>query len=286
MQREPDNSISEGDLGEYDDSTDSSEEEFMRQQLEKQKVSLPRKSSTILVAKGTPAVLLEDTNVAKAGPDSDDEDMNATNIPRFQTSARFDVAIAQTAGRRSYNEDRVAVCTNTCGGDVYAVFDGHNGHEAATVCTEVLEATLAATKADPAALFAELHAQVVARTNAGCTATVALLREHDMTVACCGDSPAFVLKKDLSLIKVTTDHKASDPEEEKMIVANGGIVLSLCGMKRVNGQIIITRSIGDKNLHPPMTCVPSVQTLPLDDIKCVVLVSDGVTDVLESAPPD
>lgn len=73
-------SSSEINFDEYDDSTDSSEEEFIRQQQEKERVHLPRKSSTIWVKKGEEAELVDDKNIDRNEFDSDDEDLNCSNV--------------------------------------------------------------------------------------------------------------------------------------------------------------------------------------------------------------
>lgn len=198
----------------------------------------------------------------------------------YETSTKRDAAVTHTAGRRNYNEDRVCITTNVLGTDLYAVFDGHNGHEAATYCRDHLKETFESSKGNMVDTFANLHKSASEVTKAGCTATVVAVRTDAIEVANVGDSPAFVIDKQGNIKKVTHDHKLTDPAEEEMIIKNGGSVINLFGTKRVNGLIMITRSIGDKSLHPPMTSEPSVTSVPLTDIAYVCLMSDGVTDAL------
>ncbi|KAL7722508.1 Protein phosphatase 2C [Entamoeba marina] len=271
---------SDGFFGDYDDSTDSSEEEFIRQQEEQQRVHLPRKSSTILIEKGKSAVLVSDNNIDISEYDSDDEDGNVSDISRYESNNRFNVSVSQTCGRRNYNEDRVASCVTDDGVSLYAVFDGHNGAQAASICTDQLKLMYKRHNGSLVDVFSGLHELVAKQTPAGCTATVIAVKNDTIEVACCGDSPGYIVKKDSTIQKVTKDHKPTDPDEEAMIVKNGGMVLNLMGMKRVNGQIMVTRSIGDKSLHPPLTCVPDIQTIPLKDVMFICAMSDGVTDVL------
>ena len=69
------------EFDECDDSTDSSEEEFIRQQKEKEfSVPLPRKSGTIEIMKNSTSVLVEDKNIIHDEFDSDDEDMNTSDV--------------------------------------------------------------------------------------------------------------------------------------------------------------------------------------------------------------
>nr|BAN41267.1 protein phosphatase 2C, putative [Entamoeba invadens] len=265
---------------EYDDSTDSSEEEFIRQQQEKQRLHLPRKSSTILIEKTKPAVLVEDKDIDVTEFDSDDEDLNASHISVYETTEKYNVAISQTRGGRNYNEDRTCAKSIDPSNALFGVFDGHNGHEAATFCRDNIKQIYQDQSFDLTKTFETLHNEVAKTTGAGCTATVVAIKGDEAFFANVGDSPAFVIKSDNSIEKMSYSHKTNDPSEEKMIVENGGVILNLFNTKRVNGQIMVTRSIGDKALHPPLSSTPSLYSIPLNEIKSIVLMSDGVTDAL------
>ncbi|BFU20337.1 protein phosphatase domain containing protein [Entamoeba histolytica HM-1:IMSS-B] len=273
-------SSSNNNFDDYDDSTDSSEEEFIRQQAEKAKVHLPRKSSTILIEKGKTAQLLADNNIDHTEYDSDDEDLNCSDLSVYETSTQCTSAVAHTSGRRNYNEDRICVATNIEGADLFAVFDGHNGHEAATLCRNKLKQVYGSCHGNINDTFQSLNDIVSKETTAGCTATIVAVKQNSIEVGNCGDSPAYVIRKDKSIEKITYDHKATDPKEEEMIVKNGGVVMNLFGTKRVNGQIMVTRSIGDRSLHPPMTSIPTTKIISKEDIISICVMSDGVTDAL------
>ena len=268
----------------YDDSTDSSEREFIEQQekarKEKEKVHLPRKSSTILMKKEEKEVrIVEDDNIDHDEFDSDDEDMNCSNLNVYEHLDRVDFCVTHTAGRRNYNEDRACVYHDE-EYDLFAVFDGHNGHEGATLCRNVLKETYLRCGKQLVETFASLHQQVIEKTGSGCTVTVVVIKKDEIEFANCGDSCAYIIKKDKSIKKMTYDHKASDPKEEEMIQKNGGCVMNIFGAKRVNGQIMVTRSLGDRSLHPPMSCEPFINSCKFDEIESICLMSDGVTDVL------
>ena len=170
------------------------------------------------------------------------------------------------------------------GKDIYAVFDGHNGYQAAQICIQNLKKFYLECNGDLTALFEKLHNKSISETSAGCTASVVVFDNANKTIeiACVGDSPIFAVRSD-KIDKLSVDHKASNSEEEKLIIENGGVVMPLFGQKRVNGQILVTRSIGDKSLHPPLTCVPYIQKITLDDsYKYITVMSDGITDALTS----
>ena len=84
--------------------------------------------------------------------------------------------------------------------------------------------------------------------------------------------------KNNRLKKVTKDHKATNSDEVERIQQNGGIIFGMFGVKRVNGQIVVTRSIGDPSLHPPLTHEPEYVTLDKKDVDWLFIMSDGITD--------
>jgi protein phosphatase 1L len=95
---------------------------------------------------------------------------------------------------------------------------------------------------------------------------------------------------ELSVIQLTSDHVASDLREKELIESNGGRILSVNGIDRVEGKLVVTRSIGDFNLSS-ISQKPDVLSLrrneimdmcgnPPDQSLCfVILASDGLWDV-------
>ena len=124
---------------------------------------------------------------------------------------------------------------------------------------------------------------------AGCTAVVALVKGSKLYVANAGDSRA-VLSRQGKAIPLSFDHKPSHPVERKRIESAGGFVSNMGGMSRVNGNLNLSRAIGDlkykgnKELHPKhqiITAEPDVEgaeILPGDEF--MLLACDGIWDVL------
>lgn len=79
---------------------------------------------------------------------------------------------------------------------------------------------------------------------AGCTAVVALLKGNKLYVANAGDSRAVLSRKGTSL-PLSFDHKPSHPTEKERIESAGGFVSNFGGMSRVNGNLNLSRAIGD-----------------------------------------
>lgn len=124
---------------------------------------------------------------------------------------------------------------------------------------------------------------------AGCTAVVALVKGNRVYVANAGDSRA-VLSRQGKAIPLSFDHKPSHPTERKRIESAGGFVSNLGGMSRVNGNLNLSRAIGDlkykanKELHAKhqiITAEPDIEEAeiqPGDEF--LLLACDGIWDVL------
>jgi protein phosphatase PTC1 len=184
---------------------------------------------------------------------------------------------------------------------IFALFDGHSGREAAQFCaTNIQEYVTRAFDAvdavgeDDAALGARMSSSFVALNDAlaaksdsipphqGCTAVVALvLRAGDsrkLVVGNAGDARALLINADASTRRLTVDHVASDADEAARVVAAGGFVTN----DRVNGQLEVTRSIGDQLMKAYVVSTPHTSVSALSDqSKYLVLGCDGIWDVLD-----
>ena len=125
---------------------------------------------------------------------------------------------------------------------------------------------------------------------AGCTAVVALVTKATIYVANAGDSRA-VLSRGKKAIALSEDHKPAHVSERERIVAAGGFVSEIGGISRVNGNLSLSRAIGDLRYkqNPELergaqiiTAQPDVRSIdisPLDDF--LLLACDGIWDVLD-----
>jgi protein phosphatase 1G len=128
-------------------------------------------------------------------------------------------------------------------------------------------------------------------SQAGCTAVVALVTKKVIVVANAGDSRA-VLSRDKKAIPLSYDHKPSHVTERERIVAAGGFVSDIGGICRVNGNLSLSRAIGDlryktnTDLEPAaqiITAEPDIKTIELtSEDEFMVLACDGIWDVLEN----
>jgi protein phosphatase 1L len=109
-----------------------------------------------------------------------------------------------------------------------------------------------------------------------------------------GDSRA-VLCRNGTAWDLTRDHKPNDPYEKSRIEELGGAVV-WCGdsdkfgepilergIYRVNGNLALSRAIGDRSERPSVTADPEIVSAPIqDDDDFIILATDGLWDVMDS----
>jgi serine/threonine protein phosphatase PrpC len=183
----------------------------------------------------------------------------------------------------------------------FAIYDGHCGSDAAIWCKNHLHEILIEELKDlkdsditPEKMrevftttFAKADEGMKGNINmAGACAVVALVRqlnlENDVRkrylfVANVGDSRAVLSRKGVAT-RLTVDHNLDDEQEKQRIIASGGFING----GRVNGMIVVTRSLGDHNMKDYLSNVPhvaAVELTPDDDV--LVLACDGVWDVIQ-----
>lgn len=186
---------------------------------------------------------------------------------------------------------------------LFSLFDGHSGREAALFCAQHVAAHVAAALAalsaeqllDDAALAAAISTAFVALNAAlaaaaeipphqGCTAVVALLLRvgglRKLVVGNAGDARALLLGSGAAEAArfLTVDHVASDADEAARVKAAGGFITN----DRVNGQLEVTRSIGDQLMKAYVVSTPHTSVVTLSpDTTHLVLGCDGIWDVLD-----
>lgn len=83
----------------------------------------------------------------------------------------------------------------------------------------------------------------------------------------------------------TTDHKPGSPDEQKRLKDNFNTeVYEFGGVMRVNGQLAVSRAIGDIDykIYGVLSLPQSYDEIPLDDVDFIVVACDGMWDVLSS----
>ena len=129
----------------------------------------------------------------------------------------------------------------------------------------------------------------------GSTAVVVYMCDNAIVTANLGDSRA-ILCRGHKAIPLTVDHKPDSTKERKRIEDLGGRVkwhgylgpdkLPVPGMGayRINGNLAVSRALGDRLERPYVSSEPEIATFPRhpDQDKFIVLASDGLWDVMTS----
>ncbi len=129
------------------------------------------------------------------------------------------------------------------------------------------------------------------RVQAGCTAVVAVKFGMDLYVANAGDSRG-VLCRGGKAVALSEDHKPAQEGERSRIIAAGGFLSEIGGVCRVNGNLNLSRAIGDlkykTNVELPakdqiITAQPDIRKVTLcPEDKFFLLACDGVWDVMSN----
>lgn len=187
----------------------------------------------------------------------------------------------------------------------YCIFDGHGGSTVAQFCGEHFSRILRSqeefkrekpcfSKALVEAFIAAdeelLQDPVLANDHSGCTATTLLISKKQNLLVCANSGDSRTVLSCGKWAKVMSfDHKPTLRSEHSRIVAADGFV----EMDRVNGNLALSRAIGDfefkSNMSLPpheqiVTCVPEIleHTLNYENDEFVVLACDGIWDCLSS----
>lgn len=109
-----------------------------------------------------------------------------------------------------------------------------------------------------------------------------------------GDSRA-VLSQQRKAIALTRDHKPDDPIEVERIHERGGEIVWFgqidhqgepvrgTGLYRVNGNLALSRAVGDRSERPCVTADPDIGVFDIDDDSdFIVLGTDGLWDVMSN----
>ena len=229
---------------------------------------------------------------------------NKLSIPSMHSPSAFQpdtcehvtIGKSDMRGKRDAMEDSVCAVGQLCGHDLLCIFDGHGGHELASLASgfaqeQIMEALEAfpndvrnalitgikgINKACREALGA--HPQQV---KVGTTALVALIDDSSYIMGNLGDTRAVLFQSATqpNALRLTVDHRPLDEEEEyRRVISLGGYV-SETG--RVNGMLAVSKALGDFFLTPYVSDDPFIaQGVLKDDDEFIIMACDGVWDVV------
>jgi protein phosphatase 1E len=169
----------------------------------------------------------------------------------------------------------------------YAVYDGHAGKDAAAFAASHLHGKILASShypTDPVEAIKEAFNQtdeafLEKRNNSGTTAVFTFIRGQTIYAAWLGDSQAILVRNGYSM-KIIEPHKPNRPDEKTRIENLGGAVVHW-GTWRVNGQLAVSRAIGDGNYKPYVCSDPDVTTIVMNGTEDFLIVAcDGLWDTV------
>jgi len=167
----------------------------------------------------------------------------------------------------------------------FGIYDGHSGNKAAEWCAKHLcnyvenldvlnQETISKSMVEADKAFLNSGIDVLN----GTTVVFAITELTDdnswnVTVANLGDSRCIIGNYSNPNFKcMTTDHKPTDEEETKRVIAAGGVVMC----KRVDGLLAVSRSIGDGTYKDNAALPPEKQkVIPIPDITKIELNDDN-----------
>lgn len=252
---------------------------------------------------------MDNNNVAQPAPDNnkdeqatDEEDSNESTFKGFKD---IGVCSDQNWKYRRRMEDAHYVedaFNNNPDQAFFAVYDGHGGKECATFCAENLHKVLKdqldalgheKIEKEPQSVLEVLKTTYLQTDNKikeggvpghhGCTSVTCFISgslkngNRQLFCANAGDGRA-VLCRDGKAIRLTEDHKVANEVEAQRIKDAGGFIIN----GRVNGQIIITRSLGDHLMKEYIIGEPYTRHEVLSEKDTHLIVAcDGLWDVVE-----
>lgn len=192
-------------------------------------------------------------------------------------------------GRRPNMEDFFHIDEQFLDGiSLYMVCDGHGGDYVSKYCVDVMPRILkklieSGEKVETSLKRAFIECDMLLDDekcmNTGTCCLVVLRGANTLWVANCGDTRA-ILNKGSVAIRLTEDHKPIAHEQERIERLGGKVVRAIGDVWRVNGELAVSRAIGDKRLRPYVIPLPDVYMYPIEnDNKFCILASDGLWDI-------
>ena len=105
--------------------------------------------------------------------------------------------------------------------------------------------------------------------------------EKKLVVSWLGDSQAMLVSQGSAMMLVDP-HKPEREDECQRIESLGGFVVNVDGLYRINGQLAVSRAIGDHQYKPIVSAEPDVRVVNLTGSEDFFVIGcDGLWDVVD-----
>lgn len=233
----------------------------------------------------------------RGGAAAETTDLAASRSHPRLLHERYPVSVSSIQGMRKYMEDEFTIHENFVG-----VFDGHGGAAISqylrlNLYGLLLQSSNSATSSDHQAMaalrttLAQLDEQVCRIQHwsfqGSTVVAVWFVTPTRLVVAGIGDSRAIVASHDGDVehvLQLTRDHRPDCPDEIDRIESLGGSVISVHGVPRVNGNLALSRAVGDRSERPAVSGEPDMAIYDIQEGKdeFVILGTDGLFDVMSN----
>jgi len=190
-------------------------------------------------------------------------------------------------------EDRYSVEENLIDGwSLFAVYDGHGGSYVSNFLKfhfkDILRDVFKEHGVNPSSIheaFKKASVQLDTNEAMHCGSTISgvLIKGTDIIFINSGDSRVVMGTSDGKVEFETDDHKPDRPDENSRIEKAGGYVFNFMGTFRVNGNLALSRCMGDLAMYPHVINTPEITQKKLSEGSVVVIGTDGIWDVIDSA---
>ena len=196
---------------------------------------------------------------------------------------------------RKANQDRYAIITPITGdeyGIMAGVFDGFISDNCSQILSETVIHELNQSIATPSNLkektFVQLKNTFEAVTKkmekenkiGGSTSIISIIMKKQLIVANIGDSFCCIIKKDKAVL-LNNLHNTKNVNENETIMNKGGYIFKAGGIPRVQGELSVTRAVGNFKLNSLISHEPEIEQINLDeDDEFLILGSDGIINIL------
>lgn len=201
-------------------------------------------------------------------------------------NVKYKYGTSELKGERPTMEDSTVIAgdypaENYC---YFAVFDGHGGsnvsHYAGQHVHDSFKKHFSENQDVVKSIneaFTEVNDHLVKTwPEEGCTAGVIIVSDEKVFSVNLGDVRAVMAYPDKKAERLSYDHKASDPEEKKLIESRGVKVFR----NRILGILAVSRALGDGEFEGIIGTDPHITEKPRVNGAKVILACDGVWDVL------